>query len=219
MIPEVLTLTPSQALWPRQLDDRLKSAAPSSLMVIGSQRLLAERKVGLFCSVRCPDGAALRAYDACRKLRDEDMTVDQRLSFPGRERVLEDPPRRNAAHYCMSGAVAAKNADSNRMEAGTGKRSPPHRVALRAISAPRRLRFRPPAKRTSRRSFRRGPHCSRRTRWRYRADFRVDRPLAHSSGWVKLSELGGIAWPLVALEFLLVGPYKPIWTPMFPPKS
>ena len=75
MIPEVFTLTPSHALWPRQLDDRLKSAAPSGLWTVGRPGLLTEPKVGLFCSVRCPDDAALRAYDACRKLRDKGMTL------------------------------------------------------------------------------------------------------------------------------------------------
>jgi predicted Rossmann fold nucleotide-binding protein DprA/Smf involved in DNA uptake len=74
--PEVLALTPlSQTLWPRRLDERLESAAPSSLWTIGSLALLAEHKVGLFCSVRCPDDAALQAYKACRRLRDEGMTL------------------------------------------------------------------------------------------------------------------------------------------------
>jgi predicted Rossmann fold nucleotide-binding protein DprA/Smf involved in DNA uptake len=89
MSPEVLSLTPSQALWPRQLDDRLKSAAPSSLWIIGSPGLLAERKVGLFCSVRCPDGAALRAYDTCRKLRDEGMTLISGFHSPIEKECLK----------------------------------------------------------------------------------------------------------------------------------
>ena len=89
MIPEVSSLTPSQTLWPRQLDDRLKSAAPSSLMIIGSQGLLAERKVGLFCSVRCPDDDALRAYDACRKLRDEGMTLISGFHSPVEKECLK----------------------------------------------------------------------------------------------------------------------------------
>ena len=89
MIPELLTLTPSQTLWPRQLDDRLKSAAPSSLWIIGSPGLLAERKVGLFCSVRCPDDATLRAYDACRKLRDEGMTLISGFHSPVEKECLK----------------------------------------------------------------------------------------------------------------------------------
>jgi predicted Rossmann fold nucleotide-binding protein DprA/Smf involved in DNA uptake len=89
MIPEVLTLTPSQALWPRQLEDKLKSVAPSSLWIIGNQGLLAERKVGLFCSVRCPDNATLRAYDACRKLRDEGMTLISGFHSPVEKECLK----------------------------------------------------------------------------------------------------------------------------------
>jgi predicted Rossmann fold nucleotide-binding protein DprA/Smf involved in DNA uptake len=89
MTLEVSTLTPSQTLWPRQLDERLKSAAPSNLSLIGSPRLLAERKVGLFCSVRCPDAAALRAYDACRKLRDEGMTLISGFHSPVEKECLK----------------------------------------------------------------------------------------------------------------------------------
>jgi predicted Rossmann fold nucleotide-binding protein DprA/Smf involved in DNA uptake len=89
MIPEVLTLTPLQALWPRQLEDKLKSVAPSSLWIIGNQGLLAERKVGLFCSVRCPDDATLRAYDACRKLRDEGMTLISGFHSPVEKECLK----------------------------------------------------------------------------------------------------------------------------------
>src|SRR5262245_16408826 len=74
MIAEMLTLTPSQTLWPRQLNDRLKSAAPANLSIIGNPGLLAERKVGVFCSVRCPDDAASRVFDACQKLQDEGAT-------------------------------------------------------------------------------------------------------------------------------------------------
>ena len=126
MIPEVLTLTPSQALWPRQLDERLESVAPSSLWIIGNQGLLAERKVGLFCSVRCPDDTALRAYDACRKLRDEGMTLISGFHSPVEKECLKILLQGTQPIIVCSGAVAAKNADSGRMEAGTGRQSPPH---------------------------------------------------------------------------------------------
>jgi predicted Rossmann fold nucleotide-binding protein DprA/Smf involved in DNA uptake len=89
MTSELLNLTPSHALWPRQLDDRLKSAAPSSLWIIGSPTLLAERRVGLFCSVRCPDDAAFRAYDACRKLRDEGVVVVSGFHSPVEQECLK----------------------------------------------------------------------------------------------------------------------------------
>src|SRR3990167_6129536 len=71
----VVTLLPSQSYWPRQLDDRLETAALTRLWTIGNVEILAKRKIGLFCSVRCPGDAILRAYDVARKLRDEDVTV------------------------------------------------------------------------------------------------------------------------------------------------
>jgi predicted Rossmann fold nucleotide-binding protein DprA/Smf involved in DNA uptake len=86
---EALILTPSQSQWPRLIDERLKSAAPSSLWMIGSPGLLTERKVGLFCSVRCPDDAAFRAYDACRKLRDEGMTLISGFHSPVEKECLK----------------------------------------------------------------------------------------------------------------------------------
>ena len=73
--PDVLTLTPSHPQWPRQLEERLETATPTRLWAIGNLGILAERKVGLFCSVRCPGYAILRAYDVAQKLRDQDVTV------------------------------------------------------------------------------------------------------------------------------------------------
>jgi predicted Rossmann fold nucleotide-binding protein DprA/Smf involved in DNA uptake len=88
MTPAVFTLTPSHALWPRQLDHRLKSAAPSTLRAVGSPRLLTGPKVGLFCSVRCPEDAAFRIYDACRKLWDEGATVISGFHSPVEKECL-----------------------------------------------------------------------------------------------------------------------------------
>ena len=42
---------------------------------MGNIRLLANRKIALFCSARTPGGAILRAHDAARRLRDEGTTV------------------------------------------------------------------------------------------------------------------------------------------------
>lgn len=89
MIPELLTLSPSQTLWPRQLDDRLKSAAPSGLWFIGSPGILAEHKVGLFCSVRCPGEASVDAYSTVRKLRDEGVTVISGFHSPVEKECLQ----------------------------------------------------------------------------------------------------------------------------------
>jgi predicted Rossmann fold nucleotide-binding protein DprA/Smf involved in DNA uptake len=86
--PDVITLTPSQAHWPRQLEERLETAAPSRLWAIGNPGIVAERKVGLFCSVRCPGDAILGAYDTSRKLRDEGVTVVSGFHSPVEKECL-----------------------------------------------------------------------------------------------------------------------------------
>jgi predicted Rossmann fold nucleotide-binding protein DprA/Smf involved in DNA uptake len=45
------------------------------LWAIGKTAILEARKIGLFCSVRCPGDAILGAHDSARKLRDEGATV------------------------------------------------------------------------------------------------------------------------------------------------
>jgi predicted Rossmann fold nucleotide-binding protein DprA/Smf involved in DNA uptake len=86
--PDVLTLTPSQAHWPRRLQERLGRAAPSRFRYIGNTEILAERKLGLFCSVRCPGDAILRAYDVAQKLRDEGVTVVSGFHSPVEKECL-----------------------------------------------------------------------------------------------------------------------------------
>lgn len=84
----VLTLTRSQTHWPRSLDERLAEAAPSRLSAIGNLDILMTRGVALFCSVRCPGDAILRAYDTARKLRDEGVTVVSGFQSPVEKECL-----------------------------------------------------------------------------------------------------------------------------------
>lgn len=85
---QVLTLAPADACWPRQLDARLGTAVPSRLWAIGNVEILADHKVGLFCSVRCPGDAILGAYDAARKLRDQGVTVISGFHSPVEKECL-----------------------------------------------------------------------------------------------------------------------------------
>ena len=80
--------TPSETYWPRQLSDRLKNSSPSQLWAIGTMEILAARKVGLFCSVRCPGDAILRAYDVAQKLRDDGVTVVSGFHSPVEKECL-----------------------------------------------------------------------------------------------------------------------------------
>lgn len=86
--PNVLTLTPSEASWPWRVEKRLGAAAPTRLWAIGDSGILTERKIALFCSVRCPGDAILRAYDTARKLRDEGVTVVSGFHSPVEKECL-----------------------------------------------------------------------------------------------------------------------------------
>jgi predicted Rossmann fold nucleotide-binding protein DprA/Smf involved in DNA uptake len=86
--PNIFALNPSHAHWPRHLAERLETATPTRLWAIGNLGILAERKVGLFCSVRCPGDAILAAYDAARQLRDEGVTVVSGFHSPVEKECL-----------------------------------------------------------------------------------------------------------------------------------
>jgi len=83
-----MTLTPADNSWLRQLDGRLGHGAPSRLWTIGNVEILAEQKVGLFCSVRCPGNAIIAAHDAARKLRDDGTTVISGFQSPVEKECL-----------------------------------------------------------------------------------------------------------------------------------
>lgn len=84
----VLTLGRSDNFWARQLQSRLESGAPSRLWTIGNVKILAQRKVGLFCSVRCPGNAIIAAHDAARKLRNDGTTVISGFQSPVEKECL-----------------------------------------------------------------------------------------------------------------------------------
>ncbi len=85
---DVIAFTRSHDQWPRQLEERLDTSAPARLWAIGNFAVLAERKVGLFCSVRCPGDAILRAYDAARQFRDDGETVVSGFHSPVEKECL-----------------------------------------------------------------------------------------------------------------------------------
>src|SRR3970282_105870 len=79
---------PSHAHWPRDIDGRLGRDVPSRLWAIGSPEILGEKKIGLFCSGRCPGDAILGAYDTARKFRDEGVTVVSGFHSPVEKECL-----------------------------------------------------------------------------------------------------------------------------------
>jgi predicted Rossmann fold nucleotide-binding protein DprA/Smf involved in DNA uptake len=67
---------------------RLGTAVPSRLWAIGNVEILADHKVGLFCSIRCPGDAILAAHDTARKLRDQGVTVVSGFHSPVEKECL-----------------------------------------------------------------------------------------------------------------------------------
>ena len=88
-IPEIKTLTPSQAHFPRHLGERLGNGSPSRVWAIGNVDILNERKVGLLCSADCPAEAAVKALNAACKLRDEGVTVVSGFHSPIEKECLQ----------------------------------------------------------------------------------------------------------------------------------
>src|SRR5262245_46983475 len=86
---QLVSLTPPEPHWPQQLGDRLGRVAPSRIWAIGSPEILLQKKIGLFCSVHCPDDAARRAYDACGQLRDEGVTLISGFHSPVEKECLK----------------------------------------------------------------------------------------------------------------------------------
>jgi predicted Rossmann fold nucleotide-binding protein DprA/Smf involved in DNA uptake len=85
---EVVTLTPAESCWPRHLNHRLEAAAPSQLWAIGNQEMLGLRKIGLFCSVDCPDPTRREADRAMRKLRGREAAVVSGFHSPVEKECL-----------------------------------------------------------------------------------------------------------------------------------
>ena len=61
--------------YPAILASRLGDDAPAELITLGNPELLRTYRTALFCSARTPGHAILRAHDAARRMRDEDVTV------------------------------------------------------------------------------------------------------------------------------------------------
>ena len=85
---EVLTITPSDPHWPRQLSERLTTSAPAHLWIIGNLEILGKHKIGLFCSARCPEDAIVNAHTAARKFCQEEATMVSGFHSPTERQCL-----------------------------------------------------------------------------------------------------------------------------------
>jgi len=85
---EVLIITPSDPHWPRQLSERLTTAAPAHLWIIGNPQILGKHKIGFFCSARCPEAAIVNAQMAARKFCQEEATMVSGFHSPTERQCL-----------------------------------------------------------------------------------------------------------------------------------
>jgi predicted Rossmann fold nucleotide-binding protein DprA/Smf involved in DNA uptake len=86
MKPTLLTCTDGG--YPLGLHERLGKHAPRTIVTLGNLSALAQHKIALFCSIRCPGDAILNAYDTARKLRDEGVVVVSGFHSPVEKECL-----------------------------------------------------------------------------------------------------------------------------------
>jgi predicted Rossmann fold nucleotide-binding protein DprA/Smf involved in DNA uptake len=72
---ELTYLSPTDSLYPSALSLHLAEKAPARIAALGNLEILGERKLALFCSVKCPGDLILKTYDAAQALRDAGVTV------------------------------------------------------------------------------------------------------------------------------------------------
>lgn len=74
--------------YPLALTERLGSNAPESISTLGNLEILQRKKIGLFCSVKCPGHLILKAYDLSQALRQDNVTVISGFQSPVEQECL-----------------------------------------------------------------------------------------------------------------------------------
>lgn len=72
---ELTYLSPADSLYPPALQSCLAGQALARIAALGNLKILGERRLALFCSVKCPGDLILKTYDAARELRDASVTI------------------------------------------------------------------------------------------------------------------------------------------------
>lgn len=61
--------------YPKSLASFLGSNAPRTIWALGNREILNNKKVGFFCSSKCPGDLIIKTYDLAKKWRNEGVTV------------------------------------------------------------------------------------------------------------------------------------------------
>src|SRR5262245_56825219 len=93
---EVLIITPSDPHWPRQLSERLTTAAPAHLWILENRQILGKHKMGFFCSLRCPEDPIVTAQMAAGKFCQKELTMVSGFPSPTEKYSLRIPLKVNS---------------------------------------------------------------------------------------------------------------------------
>jgi len=71
----IILIDQNDERYPANLDRYLGSEAPGTIRALGNIDILKNRKMGIFCSSRCPGDLIIKTYDLSKKWRDDGVTV------------------------------------------------------------------------------------------------------------------------------------------------
>ena len=77
------------------------------MQTIGNKDILRNRKIGIFCSVKCPGSLILRTYDLMQELKDADVALISGFHSPMEQECLNILMRGQAAIVkCYARSIA-----------------------------------------------------------------------------------------------------------------
>ena len=65
----------NEQVYPESLIRFLGSSAPRAIWALGNPEIMNNKKVGFFCSSKCPGDLIIKTYDLAKKWRDDGVTV------------------------------------------------------------------------------------------------------------------------------------------------
>jgi len=65
----------NERVYPESLVSFLGSDAPRTIWALGNREILNNKKVGFFCSSKCPGDLIIKTYDLAKKWQDDGVTV------------------------------------------------------------------------------------------------------------------------------------------------
>ncbi len=71
----IILIDQNDERYPANLERYLGSEAPGTIRALGNIDILKNRKIGIFCSSKCPGDLIIKTYDIAKKWRDDGVTV------------------------------------------------------------------------------------------------------------------------------------------------